>query len=229
MTESGAEYLFVIDTDLYAGNFEREMCAYLTGRVGDCGVGDEMADLFKQDFNDDTLFENVVNVPDDAGCHRPATIWPSDKYGSDFQGNNYLLANPDQAKLIASYIKYKESYSGEHIKQMEEVIKRLENGETVSNWTVAGAKKEIARLQEHVEKARKTQKIEIYPAHNSVGIWFDKEPAKQEIAIMKERALKFAEVKNKTRQSYETEMKLNIHGFRLIQFKTTKTETQIPV
>ena len=24
-------YIFIIDTNMYAGNFEREMCAYLTG------------------------------------------------------------------------------------------------------------------------------------------------------------------------------------------------------
>jgi len=27
------DYIFVIDTDSYAGNFERDMCAFLTGRV----------------------------------------------------------------------------------------------------------------------------------------------------------------------------------------------------
>ncbi|KKK83825.1 hypothetical protein LCGC14_2789530, partial [marine sediment metagenome] len=32
-------WIFIIDTDSYAGNFEREMCAYITGRVGECGVG----------------------------------------------------------------------------------------------------------------------------------------------------------------------------------------------
>ena len=38
------KYLFVIDTDSYSGNFEREMCAYCTGQIGDCEVGIEHAD-----------------------------------------------------------------------------------------------------------------------------------------------------------------------------------------
>jgi len=42
-------YKFIIDTDQYAGNFEREMCAYLTGTVGECGVGDEFAELFSKE------------------------------------------------------------------------------------------------------------------------------------------------------------------------------------
>ena len=32
---------FVVDTDTYAGNFEREMCAFMTGITGACGVGKE--------------------------------------------------------------------------------------------------------------------------------------------------------------------------------------------
>jgi len=40
-------FIFVIDTDTYAGNFERPMCAYMTGRVGECGVGEEFAEMFK--------------------------------------------------------------------------------------------------------------------------------------------------------------------------------------
>ncbi len=38
-----SELLFAIDTEQYAGNFEREMCAYVTGHVGECAVGAEAA------------------------------------------------------------------------------------------------------------------------------------------------------------------------------------------
>lgn len=44
------KYSFIIDTNSYAGNFEREMCAYLTGQVGDCGVGDEHIESLKEQF-----------------------------------------------------------------------------------------------------------------------------------------------------------------------------------
>ena len=32
---------FIIDTDQYAGNFERELCAWTTGQIGECEVGKE--------------------------------------------------------------------------------------------------------------------------------------------------------------------------------------------
>ena len=31
----------IIDTEDYAGSFERPMVAYITGQLGDCGVGEE--------------------------------------------------------------------------------------------------------------------------------------------------------------------------------------------
>ena len=43
-------YLFVIDTDIYAGNFERQMCAYITGQIGECEVGKENAELARQEI-----------------------------------------------------------------------------------------------------------------------------------------------------------------------------------
>ncbi len=41
--EEPDHYLFVIDTDTYAGSFEREICAYVTGQIGECEVGKEEA------------------------------------------------------------------------------------------------------------------------------------------------------------------------------------------
>ena len=45
-------YLFVIDTNAYAGSFEREMCAYVTGQFGECDVGEEIAKAVKQQIPD---------------------------------------------------------------------------------------------------------------------------------------------------------------------------------
>ena len=72
MTENyGDSIAFVIDTEQYAGNFEREMCAHVTGRIGECEVGDEFVD--EEIAN---KFENVMDVSDDNGCYRPTTCFP---------------------------------------------------------------------------------------------------------------------------------------------------------
>ena len=41
-------YTIIIDTDEYSGNFEREMCAYCTGQVGECEVGEEEQAVFDE-------------------------------------------------------------------------------------------------------------------------------------------------------------------------------------
>lgn len=65
-------YGIIIDTNQYAGNFERELCAHLTGQYGDCGVGIELAELVPDNIKE--LFNNVISRPDESNCWRPVEI-----------------------------------------------------------------------------------------------------------------------------------------------------------
>ncbi len=64
-------YAFLIHTDSYAGNFERAMCAFITGEIGECGVG---KDLIDEEVDYSTMDEIVAQYPDEHGCHRPVTM-----------------------------------------------------------------------------------------------------------------------------------------------------------
>ncbi len=44
MVVTSKEYYLVIRTTAYAGNFERELCAHLTGALRDCNVGSEFVE-----------------------------------------------------------------------------------------------------------------------------------------------------------------------------------------
>lgn len=75
-----APYILLVHTDSYAGNFERELCAYMTGVVGECGVGDDEAEIFREDMEelgkDPDMFEDRLSQEaDDHGTCRPASIW----------------------------------------------------------------------------------------------------------------------------------------------------------
>lgn len=85
-TTSEIQYAFIVDTNKYAGNFEREMTAYCTGQVGECGVGDDEAERFVEAMNDviydgdplpEVLDEYIQHRPDDNYCHRPCAITQS--------------------------------------------------------------------------------------------------------------------------------------------------------
>jgi len=96
----------IIDTENYAGNFEREMCAYITGQVGDCGVGEELAISYNKDIQNLYWFNEHVykkNDPDD-GCSRPVNIsvtpgWFNNGHGVHIRENNIPAPNKYPAYL----------------------------------------------------------------------------------------------------------------------------------
>jgi len=75
-------YALIIKTDSYAGNFEREMCAHLTGTIGDCEVGKEFINP-----NIQNIFEDSILQLNDEGCYRPVDLGcnvpGTDEYGVD--------------------------------------------------------------------------------------------------------------------------------------------------
>lgn len=87
VNEFKSPFAFIIDTDSYAGNFERELCAYITGHIGDCGVGEVNAARFKDEVGEP--FENVTVEADDHGCCRPVTICPTPGWFNDGMGSHY--------------------------------------------------------------------------------------------------------------------------------------------
>jgi len=71
------EKAVIIDTEQYAGNFERDMIAYITGELGECNVGFDMAKQARRELPTATrqwFADNVVHVADEHGCVRPAAI-----------------------------------------------------------------------------------------------------------------------------------------------------------
>jgi len=82
------EYLFIVDTNSYAGNFERQMCAYMTGCYGECEVGESESCIFEQEVDDCELKEeldNIITQRSENGCARPVEICSAstgEKYNS---------------------------------------------------------------------------------------------------------------------------------------------------
>lgn len=64
------EYALVIRTDSYAGNFEREMCAYVTGNIGEFEVSKKYIDSSITD----KWKELIVEKLDDRGYWGPVSL-----------------------------------------------------------------------------------------------------------------------------------------------------------
>lgn len=129
--------IVVIDTDSYAGNFEREMCAYITGQIGDCGVGDKKATLAAEDLAEVTIFNGEEQEPileyfeysveqegDDHGCYRPVQIWDDLDNGykslaiffNEIPPDEVLAIMLERAKEFAATYR---SYSGAEIEPFQ--------------------------------------------------------------------------------------------------------------
>lgn len=106
------KYLLVIDTTDYAGSFERELCAYITGQIGECGVGAKQAEMFKNEVEKDIaewFEENVEDTPDHNGVFRPVALSPTpgmfnDGFGRHYKDNvdlNIVLKKCKSEKIIS--------------------------------------------------------------------------------------------------------------------------------
>lgn len=106
--ENVTSVVVAIDTTDYSGNFEREMCAFVTGQVGECDVGSELAEdvedeLLEQEksFVYEWIEEHIVQESDDHGCHRPCSIWPTPGRANNGRGGHFNVEDLPKDKCFA--------------------------------------------------------------------------------------------------------------------------------
>lgn len=103
------EWTFVVDTDAYSGNFERELIGYMTGTLDQCrghGHGEEESELFIKECGEEKHeeIENLLDYrlvqPDDIAENTHYTIYPTPGWYNDGHGNHFPLdpANPPKEK-----------------------------------------------------------------------------------------------------------------------------------
>lgn len=221
--EKTGGWIFVIDTDQYAGNFERELTAYITGMSGDCGVGDEMFPYYVSETGDKNRekFEDLLEFrSDEHGCHRPCAIYSTPGWFNHGMGGHFRVGQEEEA--LKDYVKQiKQVFGKEYMANPLRAKAALERGEKYSNWTLKAVEEEIARHNKEIEWAEKMKKVNKCPAYMSVAIFFYEKPPTELIEFMKQRAEGFVKAKQdlakKKDHPWDKNFKLNIAGFRLIK------------
>ena len=106
-------FRFVIDTEQYSGNFEREMTAFITGMIGECGVGQEYADAFVQDCRKDggdinaillNLVESRPTGDSDNLVMRPCEIYSTPGWYNDGNGKHLKDDGTEQTNRFPAYL-----------------------------------------------------------------------------------------------------------------------------
>jgi hypothetical protein len=82
--EERTRWALVVDTNAYAGNFEREVCAYVAGKVDEYGEHqtEQERAAFARDYPNGNPFEDLIESrlvdPGDDGYHRsPCDVAPT--------------------------------------------------------------------------------------------------------------------------------------------------------
>jgi len=209
-----APWAFIIDTDSYSGNFERELCAWVTGQVGECDVGDKHAEIAQEELPDDLVnwFEHhVQQVSDDHGCRRPVTAWPTPGFFNDGMGTQW----PDDADPEAVRATYLESVREYYDKEITRCQDRIDEGKDIEGWT-----QEQDRHKATIAKAE-TEGPGHYDSCQSVAIFLNLQPPKEMLELMKERAFSYR--KDLHRLDKFGMGKFNILGLRLIKMELKET------
>lgn len=230
--EKTGGWIFVIDTQDYAGNFERELTAYITGMVGDCRVGEDMVEYYKEETGDGTCekFSDLLEYrPDENGCARPCAIYPTKGWFNHGMGGHFK--DGDEEKALKDYVNQCEKiYGKEYMANPLAAKKSLENGKPYSNWTLAAVEKEVKRLNKQIDDAKKLTKVHKHQAYLSVAIFFHAKPSDEIIALMKQRAADYCKAAKKENDKRGFKMspeKLKITGFRLVKETTSMKEVAV--
>jgi hypothetical protein len=194
-------HIFIIDTDKYSGNFERFMCGYITGQVGECGVGEDEATKAKKELGNEEIdfFEYHTEHVEDEGCHRPCSIWPTPGFFNDGKGTHWPEGTPEDI-VRETYVKKTKEWVDKVVSVNEAHVARdpEKNGHL---------RKVIAGHKQKLEDA-KTSPLRKWPAYQSVAIFFNKSIPEEIATLMRERAEKYAKKKG-----------IEILGFRVLEVK----------
>lgn len=184
----------VIDTEQYAGNFEREMCAYLTGQFVDSGVGMKISAVVLEEIKHLDWWKcYIAQEANEHGIERPVSIYPTPGWINNGMDGHYRDVPEEyeraQQERIASTIKYQAP-------QVKAAQDRLDTGnfeaERPGAWTKEACECQIAECEVTVQRATK-QGLHRWPAYLSVAIFVDEFPPQEVLAELKERASEFVD------------------------------------
>ena len=108
----GPRGYFVVDTEEYAGNFERELCGFVCGQYDDYGDprGGFYKAMYLKEHPDDpfeSLIGQMVDDPGDDGIHRaPMALAPTPGWINDGHGKHIKLDEATHTELRKAKKRY---------------------------------------------------------------------------------------------------------------------------
>lgn len=199
-TQPAPRAIVVVDTEEYSGNFEREMVAWMTGQIGECGVGSRIIEASRLDMSASLRSfcdHHIVRLPDDREypCRRPASIWPTPGWFNDGSGN--LHRDDADLAVVQSAWEASREERREHVRQI------WSHDPDYAERTIR-------------EKDATFTEPGRWPAYLSVAAFFNEVPSDEMLAELTERARFFSAEYHKGGE---------LEGLRMARFR----ESTIPI
>jgi hypothetical protein len=224
--EKVTSVVVAIDTNEYSGNFEREMCAFITGQIGECGVGDRLILEAREELAEDTfnntlewIEESIVQESDDNGCYRPCSIWPTPGWYNNGMGGHYKDEPVSEEQALKDNYEALVNYTAGQLAMVTASIENndFEDSSKPGAWDKAACIRTKNRIDKELAEAKAKVKVNKWPAYMSVAIFFEEVPPKEVMDVIIERAKRFAEERPDWR-SYKGEKKpLMISAIRVLE------------
>lgn len=156
-------YMFVIDTDTDAKEFERELCAYTIGIADDFSGDEEAVEFFDEEGFDQeggSPFVDAMEYPDG----EPSVVWATPGWFNNGLGGRFKDGEEEQARKHRREVCLKEAC-------VKSVYTR-ERVDWLRRWSLPLIK---------------------HPAYQSVAFLFRREPTEDEMNLIMRRASKYCD------------------------------------
>lgn len=187
-------YRLVVDTDAYAGNFERESIAFATGLVGECEVGSGEAALALDELDKKTVEwwkkHAIHQVDEENGCRRPALLVPTPGYFNNGYGQHFE-DTPENEKIALE--KFQQTILAHKTKNIED-LERVTLGQ--GGWTVDTVARHKKSYELDIQNALALKSPKKFPSYQSVAIDVSSEPPEYVLQSFFSRMREYIEEQN---------------------------------
>lgn len=205
--------VLIIDTDNYSGNFERELCLFLTGQVGDADVGQGFLTQPSPITYKNWWDENIVQVnDDDDNILTPVKMWETPGWFNNGMGKNYKDIPENEAIAVEESVKSMTSYVEARMLEAQRRLREKDFDDSPIGYTKENC--EVV-IQSCLNDIKRVSVLTKFPAYQSVAIFVKDEPPEEVWKEFQERSTYFANHLDKI-LPYATTEKLEIVGFRKI-------------
>lgn len=207
-------YALVVDTDQYAGNFEREMASYCTGLEFPRG-----AEYITDEVENAEWWEDNTYDDGEEGC----SIWTTPGWFNNGMGWHYE-DTPENRELAV--VKSRDSMIAYHATQKSVMEERLRNQNFDGTWTQDACERTLESIKASIAN---TELTVTWPANMSVAMFSSEQPPAEVIDEVWKRAQQFNTVYQQHNRGLRKDTPITVKKIRLVMIETVVTKTEINV